>query len=542
MSLKRKYTLNMPQLLWGGLSENWLLKELGDLHWQQITDALNTPSDRLTDSRGERLYASFVRVQWSGINIHHFTENDALSLGSKLSRYGSKMFFSDTTGSGASGELSARLLSVFSTRKDSDNTQLAKGHLKRGIKSKKVKVHKKLPELAQEYLSEKSLLFDEQGKIKPEAQPEILYRRAYTIDAYDDINGVGLLYFASYPKISDKCERHYLHSEYALEQDWLQSAGVVARDIHYYGNANAEDVLIYELNELTAEKGKVTLVSSLYRSSDEKLIARITTIKELVEGVSLLKKSASYEHVVLDPTSKSLSTTAASSTAPSPSLPAAEGQRVNTARYDQSTLNQIVIDFLSSMLAINDLTPQSDLHALGIESVVYQELSEFLFDTHQLPNNPSRFYGTSTVAALTNDLLESLSEGRPSSSSTVSQEKPAVSTTTTSSEAIAIIGMSGRFPGSPDVETFWEHLQAGKDLITEVPKDRWDWQEYYGDPQQEQGKTKSKWGGFMEGIDAFDPLFFGISPHEAMLMDPQQRLTLEAVWHALEDAGIAPYQ
>ncbi|MEM6602313.1 MAG: beta-ketoacyl synthase N-terminal-like domain-containing protein, partial [Verrucomicrobiota bacterium] len=84
-------------------------------------------------------------------------------------------------------------------------------------------------------------------------------------------------------------------------------------------------------------------------------------------------------------------------------------------------------------------------------------------------------------------------------------------------------------------------LKSGKDLITEVPKDRWDWEDYCGDPQTEKGKTKSKWGGFMEGIDAFDPLFFGISPHEAMLMDPQQRLTLEAVWHALEDAGIAPH-
>ncbi|MEM7792467.1 MAG: LnmK family bifunctional acyltransferase/decarboxylase [Verrucomicrobiota bacterium] len=191
----------MPHLLWGGLNENWLLKELGDLHWQQITDALNTPSDQLTDSRGERLYASFVRVQWSGSSTRSFAENEVLSFTSALSRYGSKMFFSDTTGSGASGELSARLLSVFSTRKDSDNTQLAKGNLRGGIKSKKVKAHKKLPELAQEYLAGKSLLFDEQGKVKPEAQPETLYRKAYTIDAYDDINGVGLLYFASYPKM-----------------------------------------------------------------------------------------------------------------------------------------------------------------------------------------------------------------------------------------------------------------------------------------------------------------------------------------------------
>ncbi|MEM6602114.1 MAG: type I polyketide synthase, partial [Verrucomicrobiota bacterium] len=334
-----------------------------------------------------------------------------------------------------------------------------------------------------------------------------------------------------------------------LDQDWLQSAGVVARDIHYYGNANADDVLVYELNALEHQDRRLTMISSLYRSVDEKLIARMTTTKELAEGVVLKKRTTPREHSIVETLPESPSSVAATPSTESEvlTLPAAKSEGRSEAKvgYDQATLNQIIIDFLSSMLEVSDLTPQSDLHALGIESMVYQELSDFLKDTHQLPNNPSRFYGTSTIAALTDDLLESLSEGQPSSSLDTPQERSRVSTavsSTASSEAIAIIGMNGRFPGSPDVETFWEHLQAGKDLITEVPKDRWDWEAYYGDPQQEQGKTKSKWGGFIEGIDAFDPLFFGISPHEAMLMDPQQRLTLEAAWHALEDAAIAPSQ
>lgn len=106
-------------------------------------------------------------------------------------------------------------------------------------------------------------------------------------------------------------------------------------------------------------------------------------------------------------------------------------------------------------------------------------------------------------------------------------------------EAIAIIGISGRFPESPDVATFWEQIKNNKDLITEVPSDRWSWQEYYGDPQKGARKTKAKWGGFITDIDKFDPLFFNISPKEAALMDPQQRITLEAVFNALEDAGIA---
>ncbi|HEY0946763.1 MAG TPA: SDR family NAD(P)-dependent oxidoreductase, partial [Opitutaceae bacterium] len=105
---------------------------------------------------------------------------------------------------------------------------------------------------------------------------------------------------------------------------------------------------------------------------------------------------------------------------------------------------------------------------------------------------------------------------------------------------LAIIGASGRFPQSRDLQAFWEHLVAGDDLITEVPPGRWDWRAVLGDPAREPGKTNIKWGGFMPGVDEFDAAFFGISPREAELMDPQQRLFIQAVWSAIENAGYKP--
>lgn len=107
-------------------------------------------------------------------------------------------------------------------------------------------------------------------------------------------------------------------------------------------------------------------------------------------------------------------------------------------------------------------------------------------------------------------------------------------------DAIAIVGMAGKFPGADDLETFWENVEQGRNCIVEVPEARWSWQEHYGDPVKERGKTRIKWGGFIEGIDEFDPLFFGIAPREAELMDPQQRLLMTYSWLALEHAGIAP--
>ncbi|PEW10110.1 SDR family NAD(P)-dependent oxidoreductase [Bacillus cereus] len=104
-------------------------------------------------------------------------------------------------------------------------------------------------------------------------------------------------------------------------------------------------------------------------------------------------------------------------------------------------------------------------------------------------------------------------------------------------EPIAIIGMSGRFPQSDTIGEFWNNLKDRKECITEVPKERWDWQAYDGTSPNKIGKSNSKWGGFLTNIDQFDPLFFKISPKEAHIMDPCQRLFLEESWHALEDAG-----
>ena len=111
---------------------------------------------------------------------------------------------------------------------------------------------------------------------------------------------------------------------------------------------------------------------------------------------------------------------------------------------------------------------------------------------------------------------------------------------TNSKEPIAIIGMSGIMPQSDDLDAFWRHLEAGDDLVTEIPSDRWDWKAYFGNPAEEANKTNIKWGGFINDVDKFDARFFGISRREAEFMDPQQRIFLETVWKAIEDAGYKP--
>ncbi|WPB82528.1 amino acid adenylation domain-containing protein [Archangium violaceum] len=108
-------------------------------------------------------------------------------------------------------------------------------------------------------------------------------------------------------------------------------------------------------------------------------------------------------------------------------------------------------------------------------------------------------------------------------------------------EPIAIIGMACRMPGGADSpDSFWELLRNGTDTIRDIPAERWDVDAFYDPDPSAPGKTYTRRGAFLEGIDRFDAPFFGISPREAAFMDPQQRLFLEVGWEALERAGQAP--
>ncbi len=133
-------------------------------------------------------------------------------------------------------------------------------------------------------------------------------------------------------------------------------------------------------------------------------------------------------------------------------------------------------------------------------------------------------------------LLEKRLAAKNASNSSTSKVASSPVSKSAQAEPIAVVGMSARFAGAKNLAAYWEMIREGVEGIVEVPENRWPVDEFYS-PTPEAGKTITRRGGFLDGIDEFDPTFFGVTPREAARMDPQQRILLEVAWETLENSG-----
>ena len=277
-------TINMPQMAIEALSENWLFRELGNRHWQMLCNGINTSSGEIKDEEGNRLYATFVRIQIEGsASINAFKENDIVTVGQDIKRYGLGMYFSDIDFYSKNCNLRCKLMTSFSLRNNIDNTKLVKSQPSTAINS--IPSVNEFPFFANEYRNIKKGLFDnyELSGYPFSINQEIIFETEYRINPYYELNGVGLLYFAAYPTINDNCEAGYFNIQYGATFRWESSSFTKCRDILYYANCNLNDTIIYRLHsiERLEDERLIKMYSSLCRKSDGNMLAQIFTIKSL---------------------------------------------------------------------------------------------------------------------------------------------------------------------------------------------------------------------------------------------------------------------
>ncbi|WP_374562000.1 amino acid adenylation domain-containing protein [Ideonella sp.] len=212
-------------------------------------------------------------------------------------------------------------------------------------------------------------------------------------------------------------------------------------------------------------------------------------------------------------------------------------------------------DAVNAVLGATETPVQLDdnLGQLGFNSLHYTSLAARLADELGMALNPALFFRYVSIAEIRDYLLREHASAlasalRPAATHAApSPAAPAVKPAsgvpeapTVPAGAIAIIGMSGVMPQAADLDAFWRNLLAGADNSSLIPADRWDWRSVDGDPNGPGNFTNVHRAAFMDDVAGFDAAFFSISPREAELMDPRQRLLLEGVWSCLEDAALRP--
>ena len=267
--------IRMPQMANRALSENWLLKYLGDIHWQLISKGFNKKSSEFKDDAGNRLYATFVRVNYTVSPLNEFLENEMIEFIASIEGFGNHSFLSSITAGCDYKNINATLMTTFSIRENENNNKIIRSFpLER---PNQIVQLSNTPLFLNEYRLLRKGLLDHIstnfGEFSITNNPIFVWE--YSINPFYDINGIGLLYFASYPIIADNCFFEYYQKSKEL--------ATIYRDIYYFANCNSTDKIIFQLNNIEENGSQIKTLISLFRKSDNQMLAKILTVKQMID-------------------------------------------------------------------------------------------------------------------------------------------------------------------------------------------------------------------------------------------------------------------
>ena len=226
-----------------------------------------------------------------------------------------------------------------------------------------------------------------------------------------------------------------------------------------------------------------------------------------------------------------------------------------------------IVTMASAVIGLSpdqSLDPEAGFFQLGMDSLMSVTLQRRLSASLGIALPAALIYEYPTISSLTDALCERMGYrdgGRSHRRRLDPASAPALSNApgrarelrrtdgkdmrcdpTTSNElppnAIAVIGMAGRFPGADSVSEFWDNLRRGEESIATLSEDELIAAGVSAKTLADPAYVRR--AALLNGIEEFDADYFGITPYTARMMDPQQRLFLQTAWHALEDSGYDP--
>jgi len=283
--------IGMPQMAVRGLSENWLFRQAGAVHWEKLCTSVGVDSGQLLDTEGRRVYASFVAIYARYAQpTTTVVENQRFGIGGEIGRFGQSIFFSRYSLSGEQGDLELKMATKFVARLREDGNDLVQATI-RPVNESTAPELEQVPDPIQRHRA----LRDGPPPVWTLAEytvtdrPEPIAEATYEPTPYIDFNGAGLFYFASYPAVSDALERRLIMSGGLAEtkDDWAISAGTVAREVYYFGNLEIGDSVIGSLlafEIIYTGNGATALSHMALRSAGTgKRLAEVYTAKALEE-------------------------------------------------------------------------------------------------------------------------------------------------------------------------------------------------------------------------------------------------------------------
>jgi probable biosynthetic protein (TIGR04098 family) len=280
----RRVRIGMPQLDIGGLSENWLWRYAGDLHWEEISRQLGSASHEIRSEWGQRLYPTFVavRARYPG-SLARVGENDVLETTVEVVPCERACAYGRVTAQVGRGRISLELLTTFALRETSGVLKMSMPAARLAARWASAEPAPPLARLARSnrrgepsrdrfsgvLLARKGAAL---GSVRIEPSP------------YMDYNGAGLLYFVSYPTLADVAERHLVRSlnlSQADVGDWALLASVVRRDVFFYRNLPLGQAVRVELVSFERRSRGVKTHLRLRQETSGEVMADVVTLKSL---------------------------------------------------------------------------------------------------------------------------------------------------------------------------------------------------------------------------------------------------------------------